>query len=78
MRHAAKSIITDVGEAAKNLEDVAERIPGVPWVQIARMRDRVIHRYFDVDHGIVWATLTNDLPSLEHLVRTFLEEHDRR
>lgn len=72
LRHAAKSIIADIGEAAKNLDDLANEIPGVPWTQIARMRDRVTHRYFDVDYGVVWDTLTTDLPSLEQAVRDFV------
>lgn len=74
LRHAAKSIITDIGEAAKNLGDLAEQIPGVPWRQIAGMRDRVAHRYFDVDYGVVWDTLISDLPILEAAVRAFLDQ----
>ena len=69
LRHAAKSIIADIGEAAKNLEDLPEQIPGIPWQQIARMRDRVVHRYFDVDHDVVWDTLTTDLPALDLAIR---------
>ncbi len=76
LRHAAKSIIADIGEAAKNLEDLSVEIPGVPWTQITRMRDRVTHRYFDVDCGVVWDTLTTDLPNLEQAVRAFIEEDD--
>lgn len=72
LRHAAKSIIADIGEAAKNLDDLANEIAGVPWKQIARMRDRVTHRYFDVDYGVVWDTLATDLPSLEQAVRDFV------
>lgn len=76
LRHAAKSIIADIGEAARNLEDLADEIAGVPWTQIARMRDRVTHRYFDVDYGVVWDTLTTDLPSLEQAVRDFVGRDD--
>lgn len=61
LRHAAKSIIADIGEAAKNLDDLADQIPLVPWTQIARMRDRVAHRYSDVHYGVVRDTLTTDL-----------------
>jgi uncharacterized protein with HEPN domain len=78
LRHAAKSIITDIGEAAKNLGDLAEQIPGVPWKQIARMRDRVAHRCFDVDYGVVWDTLISDLPSLDAAVRAFLDQQGPR
>ena len=76
LRHAAKSIITDIGEAAKNLDGLVDEIAGVPWVQVARMRDRVIHRYFDVDYAIVWDTLRGDIPRLEAAVREFLADAD--
>ncbi|MEO6318290.1 MAG: HepT-like ribonuclease domain-containing protein [Acidimicrobiales bacterium] len=76
LRHAAKSIIADIGEAGKNLEALADQGPGVPWAQIARMRDRVAHRYFDVDYDVVWDTLTTDLPALERAVRAFVEHND--
>jgi len=78
LRHAAKSILADIGEAAKNLEDLADQITGVPWTQIARMRDRVTHRYFDVDYDVVWGTLTADLPSIERAIREFVGEDDGR
>ncbi len=77
MRHAAKSILTDIGEAAKNLGPLADQISDVPWSQISRMRDRVSHRYFDVDYGVVWDTLVYDLPDLERAVRDFLRTLDR-
>lgn len=74
LRHTAKSIISDIGEAAKNLEELAGEIPEVPWTQIARMRDRVTYRYFDVDYDVVWDTITNDLPTLEPAVRSYLDD----
>ena len=54
-----------VGEAAKGVEEsVRQMRPLIPWKQIAGTRDCLIHGYFDVDHDIVWAILTNDLPPL--------------
>ena len=28
------------------------------------MRDRLIHHYFDINLDVLWATITEDLPSL--------------
>ncbi len=39
-------------------------LPSIPWQDIVGMRNRLIHAYFDVDVGIVWATVTEDLPPL--------------
>jgi uncharacterized protein with HEPN domain len=34
--------------------------PGIPWVDIAGMRDHRAHRYFDTAHSIVKATVEDD------------------
>ena len=38
--------------------------PDLPWAQIAGMRDRLAHRYFDTSHAIVHGTTDPDLPVL--------------
>ena len=54
-----------IGEAAKRLSnDVRTSHPDVPWSEMARMRDRLIHGYDDVDLGLVWETATVDVPEL--------------
>ncbi len=47
--------------------------PGIPWTQIARMRDHLAHRYFDTDRAILQATVENDLPELERAVQALVE-----
>lgn len=54
-----------IGEATKNLSpDIKKRFPDVPWKDMAGMRDKLIHQYFGVDIAAVWATIAQDLPSL--------------
>ena len=36
----------------------------MPWQDIAGMRDRLAHRYFDTNHATVAATVEPDLPPL--------------
>jgi uncharacterized protein with HEPN domain len=59
----------EIGEAVKALpaETLASQ-PGIPWRQIARMRDHLAHRYFDTDHAVLQATVDDDLPELEQAV----------
>ncbi len=64
-----------IGEAVKNLpSDLKGQHAEVPWRQIARMRDVLIHRYFGVDLELTWKTLRKDLPELEQKLSRILEE----
>jgi len=62
--------LIEIGEAAKSIPaEVVATEPGTPWRDIAAMRDRLAHRYFDTQHSIVQSTVDNDLPGLESAVR---------
>ena len=85
-RHRYDSMILRIaiiGEATKRVsEDTRRQHPKIPWRHMARMRDRLIHGYDDIDLDIVWATATESIPEalplLEALLRIDdLEPHDR-
>ena len=62
--------LIEIGEAVKGIDPVllaAE--PDIPWVDVAGMRNHLAHRYFDTAHGIVQATIVDDLPPLVAAVR---------
>ncbi len=43
-----------IGEAVKNLSiDITSSTPDIPWSIMARMRDKLIHKYFDIDVAII-------------------------
>ena len=53
-----------IGEATKAIpEEFKEEHPEVPWKEMARIRDKLIHAYFGVDLRVVWRTLNEDIPS---------------
>jgi uncharacterized protein with HEPN domain len=61
--------LIEIGEEVKRISpDVLSTESEIPWEDIAGMRDRLTHRYFDTSHAIVQATLDNDLPELENAV----------
>lgn len=62
---AVRVRLIEIGEAVKGLSaDLLAAEPDLPWAQIAGMRDRLAHRYFDASHAIVQGTVDNDLPVL--------------
>ena len=54
-----------IGEASTKVSGEARtEHPGIPWLDIAGMRNRLIHAYFDINLDILWQTVTEDLPAL--------------
>lgn len=54
-----------IGEAAKKVSSAFKAAhPGIPWKEMAGMRDILIHDYRDVDVPNVWTTVTESIPAL--------------
>jgi uncharacterized protein with HEPN domain len=63
-----------IGEATKNLSrDFRQAHPDVPWRDIAGTRDKLIHGYMGVDLKAVWATASDDVPSLGSYIQRVLQ-----
>ncbi|MGH2515427.1 MAG: HepT-like ribonuclease domain-containing protein [Ktedonobacterales bacterium] len=63
-----------IGEAVKSLpSEFTLAHPDIPWRDMARMRDLLIHRYFSVDLELTWKTATEDVPGLERQVHEVLD-----
>lgn len=66
---AVRVRLIEIGEAVKAIpDDALASEPAMPWNAIARMRDRLAHRYFDTMHSHVTGTVTHDLEPLEAAV----------
>lgn len=75
LRLALTRAIEVVGEAAGRVtEATRQTATHIPWRQLAGMRNRLIHAYFDVDHDIVWTTAAQDAPILLAQVQLLLDE----
>jgi uncharacterized protein with HEPN domain len=54
-----------LGEAVKRISPETRALaPKVAWKQIAGMRDRLVHDYFDIVPKQVWNAAFNDVPVL--------------
>lgn len=55
-----------MGEASKRLpEETKSGYGGIPWKDIAGMRDKLIHDYFGTDIKAVWDTAKDYIPHLK-------------
>ena len=58
-------LVEIVGEAATRMSpEVRNRHPGIPWLDIIGMRNRIVHGYDQVDFDILWDVMELHLPPL--------------
>lgn len=76
---AAKNIISEIGEAAKAIDDAyLKAIPGVPWKAVKGMRNKVLRDYPEVDLELLWDTLVHGLPVLHSVITQYLRSTQER
>ncbi|MFH1055713.1 MAG: DUF86 domain-containing protein, partial [Candidatus Altiarchaeota archaeon] len=52
-----------IGEAAKNIPlEIRQKNKTIPWTDMAKTRDKIIHGYFGVDYDVIWKTVKERLP----------------
>ncbi|MDO8302590.1 MAG: DUF86 domain-containing protein [Sedimentisphaerales bacterium] len=58
-----------IGEAAKQLsDDFCKMHPDIPWNDMARFRDVLIHHYMGISLTEVWNVVESHLPSLRAVI----------
>ena len=63
-----------IGEATSHVpQELLALSAEVPWQDIVGMRNRLTHGYFDMDLGIVWQTISEDLGLLEDAIQKLLD-----
>ena len=74
LRYAVAHRLTVVGEAAARLgADIKEKYASVPWLDIAGLRNILVHEYFGIHWPLVFQTATDDVPSLRSAVVQMIE-----
>ncbi len=66
-----------IGEAARQIpEDIKNQYSDLPWQEIVKMRDKLIHHYYGIDLEVVWNTVSQDLNDLEKVIQEILSKHN--
>lgn len=67
-----------IGEAAWGISDTLRaKYPEIAWRQMAGMRNRLIHGYFDVNNDLVWETVRTELPPLIKMVKSVIRKESK-
>ncbi len=63
-----------IGEATKNISlEFREKYNEVPWSQMAKFRDVLIHQYFGVDINVAWDVTIVELPEIKEKIKKIIE-----
>jgi uncharacterized protein with HEPN domain len=66
-----------IGEAVKHIPaDIQQIYPEIPWSIMARMRDLLIHHYFETNFPVLWDTIQNRLPSLILEINKMIKDYN--
>lgn len=64
-----------IGGAIKRIPDgIKKDYPNIPWREMARMRDKMIHGYFTIVHEILWETVKHDISETKILIEKMVEK----
>jgi uncharacterized protein with HEPN domain len=67
-----------IGEAVKNISTtIREKYKDIPWDQMAKTRDKIIHFYFGVDYEIIWRVIKERLPNIKPSLERILNKMEK-
>ena len=74
-QNAILKVLEIIGEAASCISDAAKEVyPEIPWPNIVGLRNRIVHAYFEIDLGVVWNIINDDVPALIHILECIVPE----
>ena len=64
-QNAIFKVLETIGEAASRISDETKAAnPEISWREIVGLRNRIVHGYFEIDIGIIWKIVHDDIPGL--------------
>ena len=71
MKRAAIRSLEIIGDgASRTSESIKKAYPGIPWRELAGMKDRLAGMYFSPDWVLVWDILEAEIPAAEPRLRS--------
>ena len=68
-------VLEVIGEATRTLPEATRaRMPEVPWPQVVGLRHMIVHEYFRLNVGVLFAIARDDIPVLRDAVRRVMAE----
>jgi|SRR3989344_4117058 len=46
----------------------------IEWAKVAGLRNRLVHEYFDIDHGLIWNILARSLPEFKKQIEQLIQK----
>jgi uncharacterized protein with HEPN domain len=78
-QRAVERCIEIISEASRHIpDDVKANHLQIPWREVAAIGNIFRHEYHNVAARIVWDTVQDELPALEHVVRAIKAELPER
>jgi uncharacterized protein with HEPN domain len=79
LKRAITRSLEIIGEATKNLNfDFRLKYSNIPWVYMAKLRDKIIHHYQGVDYETIWNIIVQEIPELHFQILEIINEHDNK
>jgi uncharacterized protein with HEPN domain len=77
VRLAAERLLEVISEASRHIPTGAKSSePGIHWRGLADLGNRLRHAYHEIDAGLLWAMIENDLEPLSRFVERISKESD--
>ncbi len=64
-----------IGEASRNVpKEIQQEYTDIPWSRIIGFRNVAVHKYFEVDLELLWVIISEQIPTVEPLIKKALTE----
>jgi uncharacterized protein with HEPN domain len=71
MKRAVIRSLEIIGDGATRTSDATKKAyPGIPWKELAAMKDRLAGMYFSPDWVLVWDIIAQEIPAVEPRLRS--------